>query len=144
MIRALEGGISSHGGIVAGFFSTVADHGADGGGSSGSGAGDGTEQSVGTDVGNQQGTGHLAQDGHNEVDQTLCDTTLIHDITGQDEEGDGGQAELGHTDEGTLCSSQHGDIQRNNSQDGGQGRNTDGVRDRHAQEEQHQHNAQNG
>lgn len=130
-------------GIVTGLLSAVADHGADSGSSSGSGAGDGAEQRVGADVGDQQSAGQLAQNGHNEVDQTLCDTTLVHNVTSQDEEGNCGQRELGHTDEGTLCCGQHGDIQIDRGQDGRQRSDTDAVGDGNTQKQQGQHDCQN-
>ena len=40
---------------------------------SGCRAGDGTEQSVGADIGHQQCAGQLAQNGHDEIHQTLGD-----------------------------------------------------------------------
>ena len=136
-------GGSGHGGVVALLLGTVADHGANGSSRSGSRAGDGAEQGVGADVGHQQCAGHLAQNGHDEIHQTLGDAALIHDVAGQNKERDGGQAELAHAHKGALGSGQHGHIQVNGRKDGSQGRDCNGVRDGHAEEQQHQQHCQN-
>ena len=98
---------------------------------------------VGADVGHQQCAGHLAQNGHDEIHQTLGDAALIHDVAGQNKERDGGQAELAHAHKGALGSGQHGHIQVNGRKDGSQGRDCNGVRDGHAEEQQHQQHCQN-
>ena len=129
--------------VIALLLGTVADHGANGSSRSGSRAGDGAEQGVGADVGHQQCAGHLAQNGHDEIHQTLGDAALIHDVAGQNKERDGGQAELAHAHKGALGSGQHGHIQVNGRKDGSQGRDCNGVRDGHAEEQQHQQHCQN-
>ena len=136
-------GGSGHGGVVALLVGTVADHGANGSSRSGCRAGDGTEQSVGADIGHQQCTGQLAQNGHDEIHQTLGDAALIHDVAGQNKERDGGQAELAHAHKGALGSGQHGHVQINGRKDSSQRRDCNGVRDGHAEEQQHQQHCQN-
>ena len=78
-----------------------------------------------------------------EIHQTLGDAALIHDIAGQNKERDGGQAELAHAHKGALGSGQHGYVQINGRKDGSQRRDCNGVRDRHAEEQQHQQHCQN-
>ena len=87
--------------------------------------------------------GQLAQNGHDEIHQTLGDAALIHDVAGQNKEWDGGQAELAHAHKGALGSGQHGHIQINGRKDSSQRRDCNGVRDGHAEEQQHQQHCQN-
>ena len=139
-----RGGVggSSNGGVVALLLGTVADHGADGGSRGGGGAGNGAEQGVGADVGHQQCAGQLAQNGHDEIHQTLGDAALIHDVARQNEERNSGQAELAHTHKGALSSRQHRHVQVDGRKDGSQRRDCNGVRDRHAEKQQHQQHCQ--
>ena len=52
-------------------------------------------------------------------------------------------SELAHAHKGALGSGQHGHIQINGRKDGSQRRDCNGVRDRHAEEQQHQQHCQN-
>mgnify|MGYP005788702255 CR=1 FL=1 len=109
---------------------------ADGSGSRRAGAGDGAEHHVGHHVGLSQGPGHPSGQDLCHVHQTDGDPAVIHDIAGQDEEGDGDQGKGVGSGKDPLGRGDKGNIRRQHAQHGRCGGKPDGNTDGSAHDQQ--------
>ena len=111
---------------------------ADGGGGGGSGAADGAEHGAGHHACDGQAAGEGAHQGVGKAQHPLADAALAHDITGQQEEGDGQQGEGVHAADGLLNKLHQGIAADHIVNTGG---HTHGKQDGHTQRQQQEERA---